>query len=293
MRQNPRAPREQGMILINILLIVALASGVLLLMLRSDDADFSRSLMFSDAAQAGAIASGGELSAIAALRRDAAVAPDSDNAAEPWAAVAQKDVAIDNGRFQLRISDAQGRFNINNIAFGEPGTTALIATMARTLGLPADSADRITAALRASGPISSLTTLAGSGLTPDQIRQIAPLVTLLPAPTAINLNSVSEELLGIMLSDKGAAQRLIETRTRQGLLTQDDLTEARVGLPMGAEFTSRFFWVETQVTIGDVTQQRTSLLERRMRNAIPEVVAIARWHGAVRPVELADRSNPQ
>ena len=66
-----RRPDREGMILLNVLLILAVASVAVLVMVTSQDIEVQRSTRRRDAAQAGAYARAGELSAITGLRRDA------------------------------------------------------------------------------------------------------------------------------------------------------------------------------------------------------------------------------
>ncbi|MBV8971514.1 MAG: general secretion pathway protein GspK, partial [Sphingomonadaceae bacterium] len=98
------------MILVNVLAVVAVATALVAAMLDTGAA-IDRAAAWRDAARARAIARGGELSAIAALRRD--TDPARDDRSEAWARVAQAPTPIAGGRFALTIDDAQGRFNVN------------------------------------------------------------------------------------------------------------------------------------------------------------------------------------
>ena len=61
---------ETGMILVNVLMFVAIASGLVLLMINREELALSRGLRTSEASRALAVVRGGEVSAIVALRRD-------------------------------------------------------------------------------------------------------------------------------------------------------------------------------------------------------------------------------
>ncbi len=115
---------DTGFILINVLVVLGLAATVVYAMLTLADLSIARSQSFSEAGQGLALIRGGEQSAIAALRRDMIEAPDTDNAAEPWAKIGQEPIAIPGGSFALRIEDAQARFNLNTLAPTEPPETA-------------------------------------------------------------------------------------------------------------------------------------------------------------------------
>ena len=106
---------EKGMILVNVLLFVAIASGLVLLMINREELALDQSLRSTDAARALAVARGGETSAIVALRRDLVTSPTIDHQGEDWAKLQERGAKIDGGSFDLAIADAQGRFNINNV----------------------------------------------------------------------------------------------------------------------------------------------------------------------------------
>ncbi len=272
------------MILINVLLFVAIAAAVVALMLSAQDVAAERSVMLAEAARAQAIARGGELSAVVALRRDALAAPDSDYAGEPWGAVAQKDTPIVGGRFDLAIADAQSRFNVNALADDDPTAIETLAKIATALRLPPDAALRAAALIRTVGPIADLSPLRLAGLDPATMARLAELVTALPGTTKVNLNSASEPLIAIMTGDAAGARLLLAIRAQRGFLRPDDFGTAHVSLPPGAGFTSDLYWVRTRVTIGETSQQLTSLIARRRdeRQRLT-VAAIGRWRGAAAP----------
>ena len=130
-----RREDEQGMILVNVLMFVAIASGLVLLMISREELALDRSLRGREAARAAAIVRGGELSAISALRKDAKEAPDADHAGERWASIGAQGVAIDGGSFDLAVSDAEGRFNVNSLRSGEVASVLLFQKLAAIAGL--------------------------------------------------------------------------------------------------------------------------------------------------------------
>ncbi|WP_331012045.1 general secretion pathway protein GspK [Sphingomonas sp.] len=280
---TPADDREQGMILITVLLFVALATGVVALMLSGEDAALGRAQRMRDAAAAQAAARGAETSAIVALRRDAVLAPAADYPAEPWGALSERGAKIAGGTFDLAIADAQGRFNINMLAGNGVDANLVAMRLATALKVPPELAMRATEFLRQSGPVTDLSPLRLFGLDPARMAALAQLATALPGKTTVNLNAASESLLAILLDDPAAAAKLVAIRTRQGFLTPDDFQRAGTAMPPGTGFTSDLFWVRTRVTIGDTPQQLTSLLQRRRTAAGVEVIAIGRWRGAAVP----------
>ncbi len=263
------------MILINVLAMVAVAAAIVTAMLGSETGALDRATMFRDAAQALAIARGGELTGIAALRRDLVTGPDSDDATEPWARVAQATTPIAGGTFTLRIADAQGRFNINDAAgTGEP----VLAGIAAALGLKPDVASRIARSLAERGRVNGLGDLARAGLDDATLAHLRALVTVLPATAPVNVNAASPEVLGILVGDAVGGRILADRRDHAGKLVPEDFTATALRLPPGAGFTSNHFIVTTTVVQGATSVTLTSLIERR-RGPQPVVVAIARWIG--------------
>ncbi len=261
------------MILVNVLAMIAVVAAVVVAMLGAETPALDRATTFRDATQAFAIARGGELTAIAALRRDAQ--PVSDDATEAWAKVAQTKTPIAGGTFALAIADAQGRFNVNAaVGAGEPRLAAIVAP----LGLDADVASRISASLAEHGRVRDLDDLTRAGIDDATLARLRPLVTALPGVAPINVNAAPAALLGILVGDAGGGRRLGEQREHTGKLTADDFAEAGLQLPAGAGFTSEHFVVATTVAQGATTVTLTSLLERR-RGVPPGVVAIGRWLG--------------
>lgn len=278
MRPPPR--REEGTILLNVLLFVAIAAGIVALMIAGRDVAFDRTQRLRDAARAQAAAHGGELSAITALRRDMVAGPAVDTRAEPWAALSERGAKIDGGTFDLAIVDAQGRFNINTLARGDLTAIGTFLRIVAALGLPQEMAPPIVAYLRTTGPVSDLGPLAQAGVPPAILARVSALVTALPGDrTTINVNAVGEELLGILIADPLAARRLVEQRRRAGFLTPQDFALQSVPFPPGLGFTSELFLVRTRVTIGDTAQDLTSLLLRRRLQNNVRVDAVARWRG--------------
>jgi general secretion pathway protein K len=275
-----RRESEEGMVLVNVLLLVGLAAAVLAIMVAGDDAGLQRATRMAEAAQAQQIARGGELSAIAALRRDMIQAPDSDDATEPWANIDEKGAAIEGGRFALTVADATGKLDLNALAKDDPVAKGRLATMAGALALPPGSAERIAGFLVIAGPIVDIAELGGAGLSAGEIAKLAPYVTALPLPTTINLNAVPEALLALLIDNPVAARGLIARRTRNGRLTRDDFSLEQAAIPPGCGFTSSFFWSVAEARIGGTRQTLTSLIERRkIEGGTPFVAAVVRWRG--------------
>lgn len=275
------------MILVNVLAIVAVVAALVMAMLGSETPAVDRATMFRQSAQALAIARGGELTAIAALRRDMVAGPDSDDRTEPWAKVAQASTPIADGSFALNIADAQDRFNVNDAAgMGEP----MLAAITTALGIAPDVATRIAGSLAERGRIRDVADLARAGLDDATLARLRALVTVLPAVAPVNVNAASPEVLAILVGDPVGGRILGDRRDRAGKLTAVDFAATGLRLPPGAGFTSDHFVVTTTVTQGAETVTLTSLLERR-HGPRPAVVAIGRWVGS--PAQTISTGRPR
>jgi hypothetical protein len=151
--------REEGVILINVLVILSLAATVVYVMLTLADVAIARSQGFRDAGEGLALVQGAEQFAIAALRRDMIEAPDTDNAAEPWNRLAQDAIDIPGGTLELRIEDAQGLFNVNVIAAERAQGEETLRLIGEAAGLPPEVISRIATSLDLDGPVRRIADL--------------------------------------------------------------------------------------------------------------------------------------
>ena len=283
---RPRGPEsERGIILVNVLMFVAIAAGLVLLMITREEDALDRAGRLTEAARALAAVRGGELSAIAAIRRDQAQSPDADWPGEAWGQIAQRDVAIDGGRFSLAVADAQGRFNINDLRDNRGDTVDLWQRIGTAAGLSPDQIIAATAYVRGQGPVADLGPLGQLGIDPAVAERLRATVTALPGQTRINLNAAPEPLLAILLDDPKKAAALAALRQRNGRVTRADLAEADIFVPNTVGFTSDTFWVRTRAAMGDTAQQGAALIVRRLGadGRTPETVAVERWRNAAIP----------
>ncbi|WP_343519589.1 Type II secretory pathway component PulK-like protein [Sphingomonas sp.] len=278
---------EQGMILVNVLMFVAIASGLVLLMISREELALDRSLRGREAARAAAIVRGGELSAISALRRDAREAPEVDHAGEPWASIGAKGAAIDGGSFDLAVSDAEGRFNVNSLRSGEVAPVLLFQKLAAIAGLDEAQMTQAIAYVRGQGPVTDVRPIRLlPGADRNAIARLERMVTALPGTTQINLNAADQELLAILFDDPVVAERLVAIRKRNGQITLRDLSDQKVTQPPGTSFQSGTYWVRVRATIGGTAQDGATLIQReRDEDGNVEVRPVARWRNAAVPPE--------
>ena len=268
--------RREGMILLNVLLVLAVASVAVLIMVSTQDIEVQRSTRLRDAAQASAYARAGELSAVTTLRRDALVAAGTDNLSEPWAQLGQQDIAVPGGRFALAIEDAQSRFNLNSLHSGEAAPIALFQAIGAELNVDPASLIRIATVVRVAGPLTDDGLIVAAGVPRSDLDKLSPYVVILPEEATTNLNTVGLPLLTLMTRDAEVAAKLLAARTRRGFLIPADLaSEGAPSLP-GTGFTSNHYRVVTTVTVGDVTQALDSRIARIRRDRAVDVVVTGR-----------------
>ena len=290
MAKRPIPADEQGMILVNVLLFVAIASALVLLMINREELALDRTSRLREAARAAAIVRGGELSAVTALRRDMIAAPDSDDATEAWAAIADSNVRIDGGSFDLAVADAQGRFNLNNLRSNDAVELGLFNRITEAAGLSIEQRALVYGYVIDHGPIIDLRPLRLAGLEADKAARLEAMVTALPDHTKVNINAAPAELMAVLFADVTKAAQLDGVRAAKGVLSAQDLTDAKVTLPPNAGFTSRDFWVHTRVRIGDTAQQSAALIQRRRSqvDGTPDVVVVQRWLNTAIPPGVPD-----
>lgn len=285
---------EQGMVLINVLVIVMLATAILAVMIASDDTDIELSLRLRNATQASAVARGAELSAVAALRRDLARGADTDSRKDEWAAISDDAAAIDGGSFSFDVFDAQARFNINNLVRNDTITKDHFSAIVAAVDLPPEMVGQIAELVQTKRGLAGLGDLQAAGLSLAEIRRLAVFATVLPEPTDVNLNTAPETLAAILLNNPGQARKLMAARTagggKGGGLTREDLSLAGILPPPGSSVTSSYYWARSTVDIGGTNQQLTSLLYRRTMGGGPQVLVLKRWRGAA-PMQVPPLPN--
>lgn len=268
--------RREGMILLNVLLVMAVASVAVLIMIAAQDLEVQRSTRLRDAAQANAYARAGELSAITALRRDGLTAAASDNLTEPWAQLGQEEIAIPNGRFALVIEDEQSRFNLNALRTGDPEPIDLFQRIGASLDMDPATMIRIATVVRVAGGLSDDELILAAGVPRSDLDRLAPYVTILPGGVGINLNTVEFPLLSLMTRDPEVARKLVEARTRKGYLTPADLAAEGAPTLPGTGYTSDHYRVTTTVTVGEVSQTLDSRIARVRGTGTVDVVVTGR-----------------
>ncbi|MGR3508382.1 MAG: type II secretion system minor pseudopilin [Sulfitobacter sp.] len=269
--------RDAGVVLINVLVILSIASIVVFLMLTSQDVSLRRAQSMAAATAADALARGAEASAVTALRRDMINAPDTDNYAEPWAQVAQQEAGLSTGRFSVRIRDAQAKLNLTRLAGGAQVEVEALLRVLAELEISRADGIRIAAEIAGRPGLKNLSEL--RSISAETINALSPFVDFLPATATLNLNTAAPLLLRAVLNNRSAALRLESMRGSAGLLTPKDLERVGAVQPALTGFTSQNFDIDILAEVDDIVVNLHSRIARQQSFAGQSVVVTRRAYG--------------
>jgi len=245
------------------------------------------------------------------LREDRRIGGDIDHLGEPWAvplAETRLDQYVENGRtgsdqtdatLSGRIVDAQGRFNLANLAQGGTVNPREVAVLARLLGsleLNAGLAQAVadamaaaqSAASAASGKIPAAASqsepgpqplallqvddlLAVPGFTAAMLTKLRDFVVVLPGNTVtpINVNTASAEVLAARIDtlSQSDAAALVAAREKAYFLSFNDFKQrlqGKTGDVTNGEISvaTNFFIVYGKVRLDRATMEMQALIER-------------------------------
>lgn len=271
--------RDRGIILVNVLVALALGAAIIVLMFTSQEVLVDRSRRAATATQAEALALGAEASAVAALRRDRLAGDETDNYTESWARTAQEAAELRTGRFEVAVTDVQGRFNLNLLAVNSLNNQQILARLVALVELPEEVAGDIVAHMLRSGPQIDLSQI--RTLSSEARKALRPHVAFLPQDAIVNANTATPQVLTAVLGNPSLAQRLLRARQRKGFVTPADVADAGIVALTGAGYTSDVFDVAVSAEVDGTVAH---LQSRILRQARPETVAvsvIARRFGVV------------
>jgi general secretion pathway protein K len=209
-----------------------------------------------------------------------------DHRGEPWAVpLADTRLNENDGRVPAylagAIDDEQAKFNLRNLAAGtalDPAELEMLQRLLGVLNIETSFAERIAQRLltelrsrdRVPAPgLAFVDDLLQVGMEPDAIERLRGFVTVLPEPTALNLNTAAAEMLaaritGLELVD---ARRLVASRDRAPF---KDLADAMQRLRQanpnanesGLAVATRYFSVEGVVSYGPARLATRALVKR-------------------------------
>jgi general secretion pathway protein K len=294
---------QRGLALVTAVLIVALVATLAASIALGQQIWLRQAQNFNDRAQADKVAEGGYQWALQTLEDDAKNHAQTDDKSEDWAKKIA--VPVEGGAVAGNITDAQGRFNLNNLARNGTPSAADIGIFGRLLQalslnstqltdslvdwMDADSEPRPNGAediyylslqppyRAANQPLQSVDELRlVRGFDAQTVEKLRPFVIALPVPTPVNINTAEPEVLSALFNAlplSTAKQLTAERDKNRNPFHSNDELAARAGQPVAdkVEFsvTSNYFIVQIDTRFGRLQRTRRALVERPLGGGKP------------------------
>ncbi len=297
-----RCHHNQGVALITVLLIVALATIIAVSMARQQFYDTRRTASLLDGDQAWQYAEGGEIWAKSILKEDLKESK-IDSLDEAWAYTLPP-IPLPGGGIQGQLSDLQGRFNINNLIIDgkldaasmtrfqgllkhldlDPGLAqAVIDWIDQDIDAqPPDGAEDdhymglelpYLTANRLMSDISELRLI--KGFDQETYLKLTPYLCTLPVRTSINVNTAAAELITSLSPeiDQQKADALIEAREVEPFENLDEFLQhpELKGITIDSQeldVRSDYFLLYSEIQIGSTSVSLNSVLHRQQNGMI-------------------------
>lgn len=247
----------------------------------------------TDRAQAEVVRAGAQEWAITILAKDAKDSK-SDDLTEDWAK-ALPPLAVEGGQVKGQITDMQGRFNLNNLVRGDapsPPDIGAFKHLLQSLSIDPNLSDAVIDWIdtdsnaspagaedidylqmkppyrAANQPLQSVEELRlVRGFTREIVDKLRPLVTALPQPTAINVNTAPKEILAALFYTKpDVVDQLV---TQRPYKSTGEINAKNPQLPPGDNKTiapydvqSTYFEVEVITLFGRHQRATQALIQR-------------------------------
>jgi general secretion pathway protein K len=299
---------QQGLALITAVLVVAIVATVATTLALGEQVWFRQAQNMNNRAQAESLRRGALNYAAILLTRDGNQ-NKIDHLGELWAKPLPP-LPVEDGMIAFAVSDAQGRFNLNNLVRGGKPSPPDIAMFQRLLtsqgidqGLsealrdwldpnstidgPGGAEDIEYLALpqpyrAANQPLQSVDELRlVKGFSAKVVEQLRPYVTALPVPTTVNVNTAPDQVLAALFANLPAAalQPVLESRVSQPFA---DNGQFIARLPPGTPppqpslygINTGYFLVTIDIRYGRLQRRTEALIERP--SGKPATVL---WHG--------------
>ncbi|MGV6811844.1 MAG: type II secretion system minor pseudopilin GspK [Brevirhabdus sp.] len=284
---------DRGIALLNALILVAAIASVAALMTQRAASGFHRIATMQNLAQARQYLRSAVYQTAHALEIDAAQSK-TDHLSENWAQTEQV-YSFEQGRVSVRLSDLQGRFNVNWLSFENDHISAVTwEHLSARAGLHISTALEIQSLLRPrplpgaqrylnraipmrpeGGPIAIMEQIRLAEQVGDEhVSALAHWIAALPANTAINVNTMPAEVLSAFLPglSPDAVKAFVRQRDRAPFATVDAFRD-RLQRSLGAQSLGAFprerlqvstDWFEVTATarVGDTVLRQQIILHR-------------------------------
>ncbi len=236
--------KQSGAAIIAAMLVVAVVGALAAGMFTQINRWLARTDAAREAAQAQSLASAGVRWAAQYLNEESRLGP-LDHLGELWAS-GLPPTPIEGGLMGGRIVDAQGKFNLNNLAKADKSLSepdfALARALCSGLQIPIAQLEALALQLR-TRPALSLADAPAFAAHPT-------MFTVLPQRTAINVNTAPPALLQLIAGEK--TQQVRDERVTRPFQSMADFA-ARTGLTPTVELSgaTNFFEVEVEAAVGN------------------------------------------
>ena len=213
-----------------------------------------------------------------------------DHAGEPWAQTAVP-ISVENGSVQLRITDAQGLINLNNLVNNAHllGFQRVLERLDLPTNLAQAASDWVddnsevqfpggaedldylsldTPYRAANQPLTELNNLLRvKGFNQDVLKKLAPVATALPRPTALNVNTASAIMLStayenLSLDDAVAFKRTYQNKSFAKLEDFNKALNKKAHADASLTVNSNYFVAHAEARIGKARVKYQALIHR-------------------------------
>lgn len=284
---------QQGLALITAVLVVAIVATVATTLALGEQVWFRQAQNMTNRAQAESLRKGAlNYAAILLTRDDAKI----DHLGEPWAKPLPP-LPVEEGMIAFAVSDAQGRFNLNNLVLKgtpSPADIKMFQQLLRSQGLDPGLSDALRDWLDQGGevttpggaedieylslpqpyrsadqPLQSVDELRlVKGFTAKAVEKLRPFVTALLYYTPVNVNTAPDQVLAALTNlPLSALQPVLDNRVSKPFA---DTAQFNAMLPSGTlpppaglyDIKTSYFLVTIDIRYGRLQRRTEALIER-------------------------------
>lgn len=265
---------ERGAALITVMLIFSMSAIIAFYMLSRQLINTQRTATIEDEAQAYQYALGAEELSRQVLAAQSAKLLGLDYPGQEWGTLTSG-VPIEHGTLVFSLQDLQGRFNLNTLMDGSEISKARFTALMNNLDIPSQVTSAIidrfnggqamTANMnRNSYQVNDVTLLRQiPGMTEESYQLMLPHIAAIPEyRSLLNVNSASATVMQAYVPDQNIYERLMNTRMKQGYLTDIQLRDIGMNT-QGMSVISHYFLLTAEAKIGGRSVRLSSIINRK------------------------------